>query len=481
MTPFYPILYAANGARRRWPIVYDDFGFFVRLSDLAAILLASVIAGASYHLLAFGEIGPIEKFIVFGILFGALFLPCLAARGVYEPNCITDPRATRSTVVFLSAIISLFLAGTLFVLNPSHAFWPGHVFLFAAIAPGLVVAQRIALSQAISRALVQGRLNGRAIVLIREDGAGTARRKPDYERFGYRVVNSVVVPPRTECSYAEADWKACARQVIEYVREARLDEVHIALDWSRQEAVSALLAELQLTPVAVRLLPDPTILNLMRHPHVKVASNVAIELKRATLPWAEKAQKRTFDIFFSGAALVLCLPLFAVIALAISLDSRGPILFRQSRVGFNGRVFRIYKFRTMTVLEDGDTVIQATRDDPRITSVGRWLRRTSLDELPQLLNVIKGEMSLVGPRPHALVHDSEFNRLIANYSLRNHVMPGITGWAQVHGLRGETSTIDAIRQRVELDIQYIAIRTLLLDLQILAMTVGEVLRHRNAY
>jgi Undecaprenyl-phosphate glucose phosphotransferase len=480
MTPFSPILYAISKTTRHWPIVYDDLSFFVRLSDLSAALLASVITGTSYHWVAFNETGPIKKFIVFGVLYGALLLPCLTARGAYKPDRVIDSHANRSTIVIFSALILLFLIGVLSVLGENHAFWQGQVFLFAAIAPGLVIVQRAALSQIISRALAQGRLNGRLIVLMREDDAGPARQKLDYSRFGYHVVKSVVVPPLSERSN-EADWSACARQVVEHVRGSKIDEVHIALDWRRWEAVRALVAELQLAPVPVRLLPDATMLDVLRHPHVTLASNVAFELKRAPLTLTERAQKRAFDLVISAAALVFCMPLFAVIALAIRLDSPGPILFRQTRGGFNGCPFRICKFRTMTVLEDGATVIQAKRGDPRITRVGRWLRRTSLDELPQLFNVIKGEMSLVGPRPHALVHDREFNKLIGNYALRSHVKPGITGLAQVNGLRGETSTTESIRRRVEFDIQYISNRTLLLDVQILIRTIREVFRDPNAF
>jgi exopolysaccharide biosynthesis polyprenyl glycosylphosphotransferase len=219
----------------------------------------------------------------------------------------------------------------------------------------------------------------------------------------------------------------------------------------------------------------------LRRPHVRLGADLAFELKPAPLTRVDWAQKRAFDLVISSLALVLCIPLFALIAMAIRLDSPGPILFRQTRGGFNGRPFRIYKFRTMTVLEDGARVVQAKCNDPRVTRVGRWLRRTSLDELPQLFNVIKGEMSLVGPRPHALAHDRKFNKLISNYGLRTHAMPGITGLAQVHGLRGETATVDLIRRRVDFDIHYISNRTLLLDIQILFRTVGEVFRHPNAY
>lgn len=193
------------------------------------------------------------------------------------------------------------------------------------------------------------------------------------------------------------------------------------------------------------------------------------------------ALKRTLDLLIAFPLLVLCTPFLLVIALFIQADSPGPVLFRQTRLGRHGKPFDIVKFRTMWVLENGDDVVQAVRNDPRITRVGDWLRRTSLDELPQLWNVICGEMSLVGPRPHARAHDQLYAILIENYELRQLVKPGITGWAQVHGHRGETPTLEAMRRRVELDIWYARNANPWTDLRILLRTPLEVLQGRNAY
>jgi undecaprenyl-phosphate galactose phosphotransferase/putative colanic acid biosynthesis UDP-glucose lipid carrier transferase len=168
-------------------------------------------------------------------------------------------------------------------------------------------------------------------------------------------------------------------------------------------------------------------------------------------------------------------------AVAIKLDSEGPVLFRQRRNGFNTSPFVIFKFRTMTVMEDGAELQQAKRFDPRVTLIGRVLRRTSIDELPQLLNVLRGDMSLVGPRPHALAHDDHYGNLLSDYAFRHHVKPGITGWAQVKGYRGETSRIDQMKGRVDHDLWYINNWSLLLDCKILALTCLEVMRRRNAF
>ncbi len=190
--------------------------------------------------------------------------------------------------------------------------------------------------------------------------------------------------------------------------------------------------------------------------------------------------KRVLDVALASITLLLCLPLLAAITLVISLDSRGPVLFRQRRTGQDGKLFGIYKFRSMHVLEDGTDIAQATKGDARVTRIGRFLRAASLDELPQLFNVLSGEMSLVGPRPHAIAHDEYYSAQIENYAVRQQVKPGITGWAQVHGARGLTADLADMQRRIELDAWYVAHESLWLDLVILARTPLEVLRRRNA-
>jgi exopolysaccharide biosynthesis polyprenyl glycosylphosphotransferase len=201
-------------------------------------------------------------------------------------------------------------------------------------------------------------------------------------------------------------------------------------------------------------------------------------IQRLALTSVERAVKRALDLIVSITAIVLSSPLFLIVAVAIKLDSPGPVMFRQRRIGLEAREFIIFKFRTMTVLEDGPVVTQACRDDRRVTYIGKFLRRSSLDELPQLFNVLRGDMSLVGPRPHALAHDDHYRVHIAGYACRHYVKPGITGWAQVNGLRGETASLKQMADRVKLDRWYISNWSLGLDLNILLRTCFEVLRDR---
>jgi putative colanic acid biosynthesis UDP-glucose lipid carrier transferase len=191
--------------------------------------------------------------------------------------------------------------------------------------------------------------------------------------------------------------------------------------------------------------------------------------------------KRGFDVLFAGGVLVLILPLLVVIAMGVKLTSPGPVLFKQRRYGKNAKIIEVFKFRTMRVTEDGMVVKQATRTDPRVTQLGTFLRRSSLDELPQFFNVLRGDMSVVGPRPHAIAHNEEHRTLILEYMLRHTVRPGITGWAQVNGFRGETDTLEKMIRRVECDLDYIRRYSFWFDLKIIWLTVFGKKVRSNAY
>jgi putative colanic acid biosynthesis UDP-glucose lipid carrier transferase len=199
------------------------------------------------------------------------------------------------------------------------------------------------------------------------------------------------------------------------------------------------------------------------------------------IAYARSAAKRALDLAIAIPALLLLSPLSMLLAIAVSLESKGPAIFRQTRLGIHGAPFRILKFRTMTVLENGPVIKQAEIGDARITRFGAWMRRLSIDELPQLINVINGDMSLVGPRPHAMAHDRFYGHEIAGYNLRQSVKPGISGWAQIHGHRGATVTVSRMRERLAYDVWYSRNATFALDLQIIFRTILEVFRQRNAY
>jgi putative colanic acid biosysnthesis UDP-glucose lipid carrier transferase len=191
--------------------------------------------------------------------------------------------------------------------------------------------------------------------------------------------------------------------------------------------------------------------------------------------------KRWSDILLASVILIMIFPLMLFIAIAVKLSSPGAVIFKQRRYGLDGKEIIVYKFRSMTVTEDGAKVVQATINDKRVTAVGQFLRKSSLDELPQFINVLQGHMSVVGPRPHAVAHNETYRKLIKGYMVRHKVKPGITGWAQINGFRGETANVESMKQRIDYDLEYLKIWTLRLDIEIIFKTIGQVFNDTKAY
>jgi Undecaprenyl-phosphate glucose phosphotransferase len=268
-----------------------------------------------------------------------------------------------------------------------------------------------------------------------------------------------------------------------YIRNNTVDDVVISLPWSADEQITAIMNTLRELPVNVYLGADLIGFRVPIRPSPGHFGELPlVEVMGTPLAGWGGVQKAALDYGLGIILTILLLPMMILIAIAIKLESKGPALFWQQRYGFVNKVFEICKFRTMRYTEAPEKkIIQATQGDPRITHVGRLLRRLSLDELPQLFNVLNGTMSLVGPRPHAVQHNEEYARLIRGYFARHRVKPGMTGWAQVNGFRGETKTIEQMEARVQYDIYYVENWSLFLDLKILAMTAVICLTGRNAY
>ena len=260
------------------------------------------------------------------------------------------------------------------------------------------------------------------------------------------------------------------------------DQVWVSLPLSGAAPVRAVLKEIERFPVPVRLIPDISGLGML-NPGVHFAADVPmIGIRQGLVTQDYRVIKRVLDLMVAVTALILLMPLLVLLAVVVKLTSVGPALFRQRRHGLGGQEFWMLKFRSMHVHQDvPGQVTQASRNDPRVTRVGAFLRRTSLDELPQLFNVLGGSMSVVGPRPHAIQHNSHYERLIGRYMHRHYVKPGITGWAQVHGLRGETPDLRSMKKRVQYDIDYIRRWSPILDLRIIALTAVKVLGQKTAY
>lgn len=269
-------------------------------------------------------------------------------------------------------------------------------------------------------------------------------------------------------------------QLIRCAQAGSCDHIILALPQD-DGAIRVALERLAVLPIEVQLCPDAMMVTPQAHGARVESGLLLLDLQEP--PFSERGSlaKAVLDYALACVAIVVLAPLMLFIALAIKIDSRGPAFFVQSRHGYNNRIIRVFKFRTMTCADDGPIVPQAARDDKRVTRVGRLLRRTSLDELPQLLNVLRGELSLVGPRPHAVSHNEFYAASLDRYTNRHKVKPGITGWAQVNGFRGMTETEDAMRKRLDLDLLYINQWSLWLDIKILARTLAIPFHDNNAY
>ncbi|WP_250526159.1 undecaprenyl-phosphate glucose phosphotransferase [Caballeronia sp. GAWG2-1] len=269
---------------------------------------------------------------------------------------------------------------------------------------------------------------------------------------------------------------------VDYVRTQNVHEVWLALPLSEERTILRFVNEFRNDLVNVRFIPDVRSLALFESGVTDLLGEPAINLVASPLSPSALLQKELFDRAFALAAIIAVAPLLIACAIAVKLSSRGPVLFTQRRKGADGRVFNIYKFRSMRMhTEQAGVLRQATRNDPRVTRVGAFLRRTSLDELPQFFNVLRGDMSVVGPRPHALEHDDLYQKVVSGYIHRYRIKPGITGWAQVNGFRGETDRIEKMEGRVAHDLYYLGNWSFGLDMRIIAATIFKGLRHTNAY
>ena len=464
---------------RKWPIHYDSVGPLAIVADLATIILASVFSGLTYHFQVSGTSGDIEKSLGAAILVSALFISSMKIRGLYRPTELISLRNQIRAVCLVWTGVFLFLTGTVFALKIGNEISRGTSVLFGMFGLIALMVHRGVLRDLLTKGLAESKFSGRNIILITDHSQiGDPNLTQTLTGLGFCVAEHFIFPP------PGADLRhrqRVATTVIEYTRGSDIEEIVVGADPNRWFELRALAAELRVLPLPVSFVPLGATSEIFRRPSRELGNAICVEVQRGPLTPFEHAAKRSIDLVFAGIALTALLPLFAVVAVAIKLDSPGPILFRQKRCGFNGRSFAIRKFRTMSVLEDGPSINQAQFADKRVTRLGTWLRRTSIDELPQLLNVLDGSMSLVGPRPHAMAHDNQFDQIVRNYAFRRRVKPGLTGWAQVNGCRGPTPTTASIEQRVEYDLWYIDNWSVRLDVAILLQTPIEVLRGRNAY
>ena len=271
------------------------------------------------------------------------------------------------------------------------------------------------------------------------------------------------------------------KNLPEFIETHGVKDVFITLPLTSQPRIQSLLESLQNTTSSIHFVPDIFGVSVIQGRLEDMGGVPVVGLMVAPFTGINGFIKRVSDIVLSALILLLISPILCVLAIGVKASSPGPVIFRQRRTGLDGEIIEVYKFRSMRTTDNGAVVKQATRDDPRITPFGAFIRKTSLDELPQFVNVLQGRMSIVGPRPHAVAHNEQYRKLVKAYMARHKVKPGITGWAQVNGLRGETDTIDKMAARIEFDLEYLRNWTLGLDLLIIARTVKLVFLDRSAY
>ena len=431
------------------------------------------------------------------ILFGNIFDRSSAAIVIIGVLCLVlvqPPREVSSqlTSARLSAVMDvitrwlLLLAVLLAVGYVTHSLngFPRRIFLtWAVVTPAALVLVTLMMQEIMRRFLMNAFDNRSAIIAgYNTSSLELARRLKSNPAM--RVEVAGFFDDRSSDRLGmESDAKLVGSlsDMSQYVKDNRTDVIFIALPIRHVKRVMNLLDDLRDTTASIYYVPDIFVFDLIQARSGEIHGIPVVAMCETPFYGYRGVTKRLTDIGFSLLILLLLLPLLIVIAFVVKASSPGPVIFKQRRYGLDGREIAVYKFRTMSVVEDGDAIRQASKTDNRITRVGAVLRRTSMDELPQLINVLQGRMSLVGPRPHAVAHNEEYRKLIKGYMVRHKVLPGITGLAQVNGCRGETSKLEEMEARVNYDLDYLRHWSPMLDIKILLLTVVKVFRDEKAY
>ena len=468
-------------AKGRPVVSFETISAMLPIVDLA-IIISATVAATMVTVMLFPVYATAEMSALhgLGLVASGLYVMRLRGSDFYDSHVLRRGGADLRTIVETWAMSVLVLICLIYLFKIQHADTRRAFIIYVALTPVLLAMWRLWIKSLVRRALARQAIGRRDIIVIGEADEFAA---PDFadlaEGLGIAASVRFGLTGDRKGFLTEADQNVVLAAVA-YAQQNDVSEALLLADWSDPPRVAQLRAALRSLPVPARLLPDHRIRSVTSFSPESPPYLIQVELQRAPLSGVELLTKRTIDIVLSAVGLVILAVPMLIVAALIRLESRGPAIFKQRRIGFNRREFTIYKFRTMRVQEEGAEVRQARVGDERVTRLGRILRATSFDEFPQLFNVLLGEMSLVGPRPHAIVHDHEFEKELAEYAFRRHVKPGITGWAQCQGRRGPTPTIDDVRERVELDLWYIANWRLTLDIYILFRTMFIFLGQRNA-
>lgn len=443
----------------------------VPVVDLLAVITGSLLS----HWWRFGNFQLHERYVLAVAITSLLILILNSLLGAYARWRVTRNSTLLARLFIVWLAVGILATSIIYFANAAERYsrlWVGVSLLLSFIMAG---GARVLVQLVLRQARMKGRAR-RSVFLVGPAhhliNVARGMRASPGEGYSIAGVERLAHTPDDACL------ERLSRRVV--ASEAR--EVWICVPLEMGSIVRSIFFALRNQTAEVRFIPEFRDMHLLNHRMSEVAGHYAIDLSVTPMNGMAQVVKRLEDIFVGGLISLLILPVCLGIALAIKISSPGPVLFKQYRTGANGRQFKVYKFRSMEVHEEKNgTVTQARQGDPRVTKLGAFLRRTSLDELPQFYNVLQGRMSIVGPRPHALAHNDHYKVLVESYMRRHKVKPGITGWAQVNGLRGETDTLEKMERRVEYDLWYIDNWSLWLDLRIIALTIFKGFVNPNAY
>jgi Undecaprenyl-phosphate glucose phosphotransferase len=448
--------------------------------EFLAVGAAAYTASFAYHYVGSSSLPPAYQYVPAAI-FIALLVSLFSISFRHFEGVQTQPRHRFlwSGISAVGLAFALFLS-TMFLFKISEDYSRGS-FIFQVVSVGIaVIATRAVAYSWLQSAIAVGLLAARRVVLIGDD-ALCAHFSHRLKATGILPVGSFQFPGDLMHHDTASKASPSVRRILDSCRHKHPDDVIILANQENFSTIPCLTRKLAELPINVHIVPRDS-MDLFATSRIAEFGNViTFQVSSAPLSSFDLLLKRAFDVVAAIAGLVLFSPLFLCAAVAIKFDSPGPVFFRQTRHGYNMQAIGVLKFRTMTTLEDGADFKQVKRNDVRVTPIGRILRRSNIDELPQLINVLMGQMSIVGPRPHATAHNDMFEDRILPFARRHNVKPGITGWAQVNGARGETDTLEKMQERVEYDLYYIDNWSFLLDVKIIVMTLFSRKSYINAY
>ncbi|EMI4392918.1 undecaprenyl-phosphate glucose phosphotransferase [Vibrio parahaemolyticus] len=454
-----------------------EFAFLYRLSDLAVIVTFMLLL-----VLKDTNTSMDKDYIILSFVGGISFLFMAESGNLYRSWRTSSFREQ----MFIVCISWLMTSALLFMVLYFSEVYPlcdrSILALWVTITPALLLAWRVTFRTVLASLRKMG-FNTRTAIIIGQTPHGITLANEIQNHTEHGVLFDGFYDERSSDRLPNSAYpiKGAVNQALQRAKRGEVDYVYIAMPMHAKERIASILNQFSDTTANTYLIPDFFTYNLLHSRWDQIGQVQTLSVFDTPFAGVSSWIKRFEDILFSSIILVLISPILLAIAIGIKLTSKGPVIFKQHRYGLDGRKIEVWKFRSMTTMDQGPNIKQATKNDPRITPFGGFLRRTSLDELPQFINVLQGTMSIVGPRPHAVAHNEEYRQIVARYMLRHKVKPGITGWAQINGYRGETDTLDKMEKRVEFDLDYIHHWSVWMDIKIIFLTVFKGFTGSNAY